>query len=100
MSGHYGYGATRGSGRPPRGKPAASSYCGLTAEMKTVMAAIKDGGDVWGYGEARCLREIERRFPGLVTITKAMQAPSDGAKQQPYFGAILTNAGRKAIEAA
>ena len=25
---------------------------------------------------------------GLVKITKAMNAPKDGAKQQPYFGCI------------
>lgn len=97
MSGHHGYAATRGGGRAPKGKPMPITYAGLTAEMKMVMRAVKDGGDVWGRGEAMCIREIERRFPGLVKITRPMNAPKDGAAKQPYFGAILTDAGRMAI---
>ena len=98
MQASHGYGATRGSGKAPRGKAMPIGYAGLTAEMKAVMRQIANGGDVWGYGEARCLREVERRWPSLITITKAMNAPKDGAAQQPYYGAILTDAGRKAIQ--
>lgn len=96
MANTHGYGATRGSGRIARGKP-MPAYAGLTAEMKKVMRAVKDGGDVWGLGEARCLREIKLRWPDLVTITKAMDVPADGAARQPYFGAILTDKGRAAV---
>ena len=69
----------------------------LTAEEKKVMRQIVKGADIWGRYEAGIIRYIEREFPGLVTVTKAMNAPEDGAKQQPYFGAILTLAGLKAI---
>lgn len=71
----------------------------LTADEKRIMAQIIDGGDVWGYIEAKTLRAVERDFPRprLIKITRAKNAPKDGAAHQPYFGAILTAAGRKAL---
>ena len=69
----------------------------LTVEEKKVMRQIANGADIWEYYEARIIRGIERDLPSLVTITKAMNAPEDGAQRQPYFGAILTPAGLKAI---
>lgn len=69
----------------------------LTAEEKKVMHQIAKGADIWGYYEAGICRDLERDFPSLITVTKAMNVPKDGAKKQPYFGAILTPAGLKEI---
>lgn len=66
----------------------------LNNDETQALKAVTHGGDVYGYKTARILRELEKR--GLVSITKALFAPS-GEKQQPYFGAITTKAGRAAI---
>mgnify|MGYP001563052022 CR=1 FL=1 len=69
----------------------------LTGEEMKVMRLIANGADIWGFYEAGILRRVERDFPLLITITKATNAPKDGAKQQPYFGAILTPTGLKRL---
>lgn len=69
---------------------------GLSAYEREVMQSVSQGADVWGYLEASTLRSIKRRFPEYVQIVQAMEKPS-GEKRQPYFGAILTVAGRKAL---
>lgn len=60
------------------------------------MRAVKDGADVYSMPIAEDLREVERDHPHLIHITKA-QDPPPGQYQQPYFGAILTPAGKRAI---
>lgn len=66
----------------------------LSLEEAKAIIAVKNGADIWGYHEAGLYRKMERRgIKGLFTITKAMMAPKDGAKQQPYFGCIATAAG-------
>ena len=70
---------------------------GLTKEQIKACRAVIDGADVYCRAIAVRLREVERDFPGYICITRARHAPKDGARQQPYFGAILTPLGRKAV---
>ncbi len=69
----------------------------LTNEHKKAMVKVKDGGDVFSYETAMLLREVEKFHPELITIGPA-QSDIPGEQQQPYFGAILTAAGCRAIE--
>lgn len=70
----------------------------LTGEQVVAMTAVKDGADVYSYTTALRLREVERLHPEFIDIGRAMNAPKNGSEQQPYFGAILTAAGKAAIE--
>lgn len=63
-----------------------------------LLKSLKRGADIYGYAEGRRLRELQKGGCKLFQITKAMCAPSDGAKQQPYFGAILTKEGQEFLE--
>lgn len=67
----------------------------LTKDQAKAILEIVGGADVYGYGLARTLRTMQRDGigVGLFQITDAMDAPADGAKQQPYFGAIATDEG-------
>lgn len=61
------------------------------------MRNVQNGADVWDMFIARDLREVERRAPELISITKPMMFRGTGAERMPYFGAILTKAGRAAL---
>lgn len=71
----------------------------LNLEQAEAILLIEGGADVYGYSLAKSLREMERAKPRAhkkyFTITKAMQAPENGAERQPYFGAIATKLGAK-----
>lgn len=71
----------------------------LTGEELAAMALIKGGADVYSYTLAKTLRGVEQRHPDLIDIGKPMQYQGDGTDQVPYFGAILTAAGRDALAA-
>lgn len=58
---------------------------------------LQRGADVFGYGEAMRLRELQRQGSDAFEITPRM-GQYDGAEQLPYFGAILTNAGRELLK--
>lgn len=67
----------------------------LTKKHHEVMRAVKDGADIWGYGDAALLREVQQYDPELIDIGRPMMADDvPGHCRQPYFGAILTNKGR------
>ena len=51
---------------------------------------------MWGYFEARTLRDIEKKAPELVRIVKAKERPP-GHMRQPYFGCIATAKARRAL---
>jgi hypothetical protein len=69
----------------------------LNKAQREAMAAVKDGADVYDYATALRLREVQRAFPGFVDIGPAMAPPTNGTAKQPYFGAILTAAGKAAL---
>jgi len=65
-------------------------------EIVGALLDVKQGADVWGRADAILYRDLAKL--GLVEITEAMNAPKDGAKKQPYFGCIITPAGRAALD--
>ena len=70
----------------------------LTNEQIEILRKIKSGADIYDYMTAKILRTIEKNFPSLICITKPMMYQGDGTDQMPYFGAILTKDGKKAIK--
>jgi hypothetical protein len=66
-------------------------------ELIAAMVKVYDGADVYDHHTASILRTVEREYPELIDICKAKNPPSDGAKQQPYFGAILTDKGAQIV---
>jgi hypothetical protein len=69
----------------------------ITEQTKTVMRAIENGADIYGYGDAVILRQLAKESPEMVEITRAKMYKGDGTTQMPYFGAMLTHAGKAAI---
>lgn len=70
----------------------------LSHEEIAELAAVAQGADVWGYGNAKRLRSVQKKAPHLISICKAMEKPP-GHMRQPYFGAIATEAGRDFLNA-
>jgi len=68
----------------------------LTQFERKALEAVKDGGDVFARGTAVILRGLESE--GFVTICEAM-GDYPGETQQPFFGAIITKAGKQALAA-
>jgi hypothetical protein len=69
----------------------------LTVEHFRAMREVRNGADVYNYGIAGRLREVQRRWPHWISIGKAQMYAGDGTDQMPYFGAILTDAGKAAL---
>jgi hypothetical protein len=70
----------------------------LTTVQLEAMRAVRDGADVWSPALARALRQIEQITPRLVDIGQPRAREYDGSGAVPYFGAILTKAGRMAVD--
>lgn len=69
----------------------------LTSKHKEAMRQVINGGDVFDYGLARLLREVQRVDKSLIKIGKAKGDYGDGSGREPYFGAILTAKGRQEV---
>lgn len=76
----------------------------LTDKHLEAMEFVINGATIWGYSEAKILREVQQFNDKLIHILnikeleKVVGYEFDGAKQMPYFGAILTGAGRKFLD--
>ena len=70
----------------------------LTKREQASMRQVKNGADVWDYGIASDLRAVQRKAPSLISIGKPMMYRGTGVDRMPYFGAILTPAGRRALK--
>lgn len=77
----------------------------LTEEHLKVMKAVKNGATIYGLNDAQLLREVQKYDKDLITIIDDMKKLEyilgyelDGAKQLPYFGAILTKKGKKYLK--
>ena len=55
------------------------------------------GADVYDHFIASHLRRVQAKAPHYLDIGPAEMAPPDGARAQPYFGAVLTRAGAAAV---
>jgi len=71
----------------------------LTQEQVEVLKSIDGGADIFAHGAATLLRGLERTHPGLLRIVEA-QGKYCAIGPTPYFGAILTAAGRRACRRA
>lgn len=67
----------------------------LLPREKEALQSVRSGRDIWNFGLASDLRQVEKKCPHLLTICPAMNAPKDGTQRQPYFGCIATDAGRE-----
>lgn len=77
-----------------------TEYIDLSADAllereKKALEAVADGADVYDYGIAWDLRQIEQKMPELLVIGMAKKAPRNGAHRQPYFGVQATEEGIK-----
>lgn len=63
-----------------------------------VLRSIRDGADIYSRALAKHLRSLHEAFPELIEITEPMMYDGDGTDQVPYFGAILTQAGKNVVE--
>lgn len=72
----------------------------MTTTQAMDLLKVKNGADIYDYGIALNLRAIEKERPQWINIGPAESAPADGAKRQPYFGAIATAAGISAARRA
>ena len=69
----------------------------LTKKQKEVMKLVKNGADISNYGIAFELRAVQKDYPSLIRITKRMYE-YDVLEKLPYFGAILTDDGKRVIK--
>ena len=69
----------------------------LTEDHFKAMEAVRNGAEVFGYTTAQALRQVERNAPHLVHITPPM-GNYKPYEQHPYFGAILTAAGKEYLD--
>lgn len=72
---------------------------------KKMIEDLKSGCTVYGYEDAKKIRQLQKEHPDWVDIIDDMEklqrilgVKLDGTKRMPYFGAILTDAGRDALE--
>ncbi len=70
----------------------------LAAKHFESMRQVAEGADVIGYGVASDLRDVQRLHPGYIVIT-ARKHKYSVTERLPYFGAILTDAGKAALKA-
>lgn len=71
----------------------------IPKRLLAALALVKDGADVHSYTLAKSLRELEQRFPTLISIGRLEMYQGDGTGIVPYFGAIATAEGKRALKA-
>lgn len=69
----------------------------LTHAEKEAMLRVKNGADVSDYLLAGKLRAIQKSYPHLISIGETRAREYSPHERLPYFGAILTDAGRVAV---
>lgn len=69
----------------------------LTKKEKLAMNEVQEGGDVYSYDTALTLRSVQRKHPTFINIGKAMAYKGNGTDRMPYFGAKLTDEGKRAL---
>lgn len=69
----------------------------LTTDEMSALRSVEGGADVYSMDLAMRLREIEKKAPELLTICEPQAYEGDGTDQMPYFGCIVTAAGKKAL---
>ncbi|MDU0070055.1 MULTISPECIES: hypothetical protein [Bacillus] len=80
----------------------------LTEEHFEVMEGVGFGATIWGYRDAKLLREVQQFDPSFIEIVPLDELGKydptvkklTGAERLPYFGAVITGAGFDYIEKA
>jgi hypothetical protein len=72
----------------------------MNKERIEAMQAVAGGADVRSYLWAKELRAVEKEHPEWIDIVPCRMGPYGVKEKHPYFGAILTNAGTKALREA
>jgi hypothetical protein len=77
----------------------------LNANHLEVLAACEGGSTIWGFYEAKILREVQQHDNALIHIVddigeleSILATTFNGAKRIPYFGAVLTKQGAKYLK--
>jgi hypothetical protein len=63
----------------------------------SALESVIGGADVYDYGLACTLRQIEKKYPAFIEIGKAQAFTGTGTDRMPYFGAMATEAGIEAV---
>ena len=66
----------------------------LSKSQIGALMAVRTGADIYSPGLARQLRELSELRPALVATEPA---PTDSSGAKPYFGAIITAAGKAVL---
>jgi hypothetical protein len=69
----------------------------IPKRLLNALALVKDGADVHSYQLAKDLRELQSRFPSVISIGPLRMYQGDGTGIVPYFGAIATANGKRAL---
>lgn len=69
----------------------------LTRKHKEAMRTVVLGADIYDRSIAQLLREVELEDRSLIDIGKPRMYTGDGTDRVPYFGAILTKQGIRAL---
>ena len=77
----------------------------LSEKHIEVMEAVKEGATIYGYVDAKLLREVQKEKPEYISIVDNLDELAyitdtkfDGKEQLPYFGAILTGKGKEFLQ--
>lgn len=76
----------------------ALAQSALTPEEVSALRKIEGGADITCYELASTLRRVEWKRPELLIITTAARRRRKVTQAEPYFGAILTEAGKQFLE--
>lgn len=68
----------------------------LRPDEKHALGQIRNGADIGSHVLAAQLRALKKDHPNLLTITPVLN-DYDPMESRPFFGAILTAAGKEAI---
>ena len=71
----------------------------LSPEEIIALGRVKEGADVYSWDLAETLRRLDHRAPGLVNFTEPMTAQGPAYQRQAYFGAAVTESGRRLLRA-
>lgn len=69
----------------------------ISVETLDAMRRVWDGADVYSRDIASRLRAVKNFHPQLIEIGDARMYKGDGTDRMPYFGAILTDLGKRFV---
>ncbi|PLS19415.1 hypothetical protein CVD28_03090 [Bacillus sp. M6-12] len=90
---------------PPKPEDKGAEKVSLTKEQVELMEAVNDGATIFGYKDAKLLREVQKQEPTFITIIDNLDELAriegkryKGNEQLPYFGAVITEKGQDFVK--